>query len=1085
MLRFAPLALRWLLGSLLVSTTFAADPKSTDNQSPEVVAAFRKAQWVWMNAQGGGPVADQMGVRRTFVVEADVKRAEVLAGCDNRLELFINGRTVLRSDAWETPVRKDVTDRITKGKNVVAVLGGNQGGAAGLILALTIETADGKKLTIASGEAGWVASNKPIGNWTGPTFDEKTWKAPNVIAAYGGGPWKDVLAGRGGAAPTESVFETLPGFEVDHLFTVPQAEMGSWVNITFDQRGRLIASDQGDKGLYRITPPPLGSKEPAKVEKLNVKMSAAQGLLYAFGSLYVSVNGGQGSGLYRLRDTDGDDQYDEVLKLKDFQGGGEHGPHALQLSPDGRGIYVICGNHTKPPFEVKRNADTQTMGGVRAEPLRATLPDYATSTIPPNWDEDLLLPRQWDANGHATGILAPGGWIAETDPDGKTWRMFSMGYRNPFDMAFNADGELFAYDADMEWDLGSPWYRPTRVVHATSGSEFGWRSGTGKWPTYYVDSLPQLVDVGPGSPVGVTFGYGAKFPAKYQKALYICDWTFGTMYAIHIEPEGASYKAVKEEFVARTPLPLTDAVVGPDGALYFTVGGRGTQSELFRVRYTGKEPTAPVDAKDAAFAELRALRRKIEAYHRPIADTAEAGKAVDFLVPHLAHADRHIRYAARVALEFLPVALWQEKVLGSTDADTVIQGSVALAHQAEKSAQPQILEALGRLKMESLDERRQLDKLRAYQLAFIRLGEPAEAARAKIVAELDPRFPAAGTSASATPSGSAATTPGNTAPSGSAATTPGSADSLNRELVNLLVYLRSPTVVAKTLVELQKPAKHEAPEMAKLLERNRGYGGAIASMIANHPDLMQIHYAFALRNAKEGWTLEQRKQYFAWFDTARTWSGGASFQGFLRNIDRDAYATATPAEQATIDFGRKPVVPAQLPKPIGPPHPWTLEEIVEMTKDGLKGRNYDRGKTAYAAARCVVCHRFAGEGGATGPDLTQLAGRFGAKDIAEATVNPNKVISDQYKAHVIETSGGQTFTGRIVSDTDGVLTVVINPEDSTKTVRVKKTDIESMQPSAVSLMPADLLKPLGREEVLDLMAFILSRGDNRSPMFRK
>jgi putative heme-binding domain-containing protein len=1070
MLRTAFLALA-ALSYPFVGSVIAADPKPGE-PSPELVAAFRQAQWVWLNDEGGGPVADQVAVRRSFTVEGDVKRAEVLASCDNRLELFVNGHAVARSDNWQAPVRKDVTDRIAKGENVIAILGDNEGGAAGLIAAVAIETADGKKTTFATGGEGWVASTKPTGKWNTGKFDAKGWKGPNALAAYGGGPWKDVLAGKpSGVAPADAVFETLPGFEVERLFTVPKDEMGSWVNITFDQRGRLIASDQGDKGLYRITPPAIGSKDEAKVEKLNVKMTAAQGLLYAFGSLYVAVNGGQGSGLYRLRDTDGDDQYDEVLKLKDFQGGGEHGPHGIALSPDGKSIYCTGGNHTKPPFEVKLNAEVQTMGGVRAEPLRATLPEWASSTLPANWDEDVLLPRQWDANGHATGILAPGGWIAETDPDGKTWKMFSVGYRNQYDMAFNADGELFAYDSDMEWDMGTPWYRPTTVTHATSGSEFGWRSGTARWPPYYVDSLPQLIDVGPGSPVGVTFGYGAKFPAKYQKALYICDWTFGTMYAIHIEPEGASYKAVKEEFVARTPLPLTDAVVGPDGALYFTVGGRGTQSELFRVRYTGKESTAPVDAKDAAGAELRALRRKIETYHKPIADgpiagasSADGGRAVEFLVPHLAHADRHIRYAARVALEFLPVALWQEKVLGSADADTVILGAVALAHQAEKSAQPKILEALGKLKMDELDERRQIDKLRAYQLALIRLGEPAEADRAKIVAELDPRFPAAG-------------------PAGDSSSA--NADAINKELVNLLVYLKSPTVVAKTLVELQKPARHEAPEMAKLLERNRGYGGAIASMIANHPDLMQIHYAFALRNVKEGWTAAQRAAYFSWFDTARTWSGGASFQGFLRNIDRDAYATATPAEQAAIDFARKPVVPQQLPKPKGPPHPWTLEEIVELTKDGLKGRNYDRGKTAFAAARCVVCHRFAGEGGATGPDLTQLAGRFSAKDIAEATVNPNKVISDQYKAHVIETSQGQSYTGRIVSDVDGVLTVVINPEDSTKTVRVKKSDIESMQPSAVSLMPADLLKPLGQEELLDLMAFILSRGDNRNQMFRK
>ena len=120
--------------------------------------------------------------------------------------------------------------------------------------------------------------------------------------------------------------------------------------------------------------------------------------------------------------------------------------------------------------------------------------------------------------------------------------------------------------------------------------------GTGKWPAYYVDSLPAVVDVGPGSPVGVTFGYGAKFPAKYQNALFILDWTFGTIYALHFEPAGASYQGVKEEFLSKTPLPLTDAAIGPDGAMYFTVGGRGTQSALYRVIYTGKESTAPATA---------------------------------------------------------------------------------------------------------------------------------------------------------------------------------------------------------------------------------------------------------------------------------------------------------------------------------------------------------------------------------------------------------------------------------------------------------------------------------------------------------
>src|SRR6185369_10950086 len=119
----------------------------------------------------------------------------------------------------------------------------------------------------------------------------------------------------------------------------------------------------------------------------------------------------------------------------------------------------------------------------------------------------------------------------------------------------------------------------------------------------------------PGSPTGVCFGYGAKFPAKYQEAFFICDWSYGKLYAVHLTPRLSGYTGELEEFVTGTPLPLTDIVVNPsDGAMYFAVGGRQTQSGLYRVRYVGKEPTAPARVDDAG-KELRAVRHQLEAFH--------------------------------------------------------------------------------------------------------------------------------------------------------------------------------------------------------------------------------------------------------------------------------------------------------------------------------------------------------------------------------------------------------------------------------------------------------------------------------------
>ena len=851
------------------------------------------------------------------------------------------------------------------------------------------------------------------------------------VAKLGDSPWGNVLTGEGaGATASNSSFKVPEGFQVEKLFTVPKDKLGSWVCLTVDPKGRIIASDQGDKGLYRITVPAPGVAGDVKVEKLDVKMSSAQGLLFAFGSLYVSVNGGQGSGLYRLRDTNNDDQFDEVVKLKALRGGGEHGPHALRLSPDGKSILIVCGNHTLPPE------------------------NFNASRLPSNWGEDHLLPRQWDANGHARGILAPGGYIAKTDPDGKEWEIVSSGYRNEYDFALNADGEMFVYDADMEWDMGMPWYRPTRVNHASSGSELGWRSGTGKWPAHYVDSLPAMVDIGPGSPVGVDFGYGTKFPAKYQKALYICDWTFGTMYAIHISPMGSSYKAVKEEFVSRTPLPLTDVVAGKDGALYFSVGGRGAQSELFRVTYVGKESTAPAELQDKEGAKDRELRKKLEAFHNPAKVSADQ---LQFILSNLSNEDRFIRYAARVALEHQDPKTWQDKVLAEKSPEPLIQGIVALARQADKSLQTQALKALDTLEFSSLSENQKLEIIRTYQLVFIRMGEPAKEVASKLAAKLDSFFPS-------------------------------NDERLNRDLGDLLVYLKSSTVAGKITQLLMQPSKPvDGKEMEELLLRNRGYGGGIAKMYSNFPDLQKNYYLYSLRNLKENWNIDQRKMYFTALNDARTRNGGSSYQGFLNNIEKEAFDNATDNERLAIEaLGlKKPYKAPALPKATGPGKEYKLAELVQLADGKMVKRDFKNGQKMYAASRCVVCHRYNGDGGATGPDLSQVAGRFSLKDLCESIVEPNKVISDQYKASIIETKSGKFITGKVVSENAESLIVVTDPEDSSKVQDLKKKDVESVKVSPVSLMPQDLLKTLNENEVLDLLAYLLSRGDPSHTMFKK
>ena len=142
-------------------------------------------------------------------------------------------------------------------------------------------------------------------------------------------------------------------------------------------------------------------------------------------------------------------------------------------------------------------------------------------------------------------------------------------------------------------------------------------------------------------------------------------------------------------------------------------------------------------------------------------------------------------------------------------------------------------------------------------------------------------------------------------------------------------------------------------------------------------------------------------------------------------------------------------------------------------------RDLERGRRLYGAVACAACHRFGREGGGVGPDLTAVAGRFGVRDLLEAIVEPSKVISDQYAAVSIAKKDGQVVTGRVGNLSGDTLSVIEDMFDPGRATNVRRADIEEMKPSEVSPMPAGLLNSLTEEEIQDLVAFLLGRGNSR------
>ena len=120
-------------------------------------------------------------------------------------------------------------------------------------------------------------------------------------------------------------------------------------------------------------------------------------------------------------------------------------------------------------------------------------------------------------------------------------------------------------------------------------ADYGWRTGSGKFPPYYLDSLPPVNDLGRGSPVGVAFYQSHTYPAEYFDAFLQGDWSRGRVVLSKFKRVGATYELAEpaSNFIYGEPLNVTDLAVGPDGLVYFTMGGRTTQGGFFRVAYKG------------------------------------------------------------------------------------------------------------------------------------------------------------------------------------------------------------------------------------------------------------------------------------------------------------------------------------------------------------------------------------------------------------------------------------------------------------------------------------------------------------------
>lgn len=821
-----------------------------------------------------------------------------------------------------------------------------------------------------------------------PALSAGRWAVPALLALG------SVLRAAEPAATPASHIVVPPGFRAELLRSAEPGE-DSWISLTFDPAGRVIVG-LDTRGVGRLAPRPDGGWS---FERIDDSLRHCRGVLHAHGALYVSAT--DSKELWRLADGDGDGRYEDrrLLAAFDYRSRFGHGPNQLTAGPDGM-VYLMCGDDVAFPE-----------GASPASPYRG-----------PRKDRLLPDPRD-DAGDDRVGFLL------RIDPHGHDPTIIAGGLRNPVDVAFTPDGEMVTWDADMEWDVGLPRYRPTRLLHLVSGGEYGWRFSSSVWPTHAPDSLPAMLDTGLSSPTGLAFGSGSRFPAPWRDCLFAADWQHGRILAVTLVPEGASYVAHDTLFAAGAPLNVCDMAFGPDGCLWLVTGGRGSQSGLYRIRWDGGPAGVGGNASAAASnpgagpaGEARQRRRQLERFHGSAADGA-----VDALWHDLGSGDRWLRAAARVALEHQPPDRWVERVRRETDPLRRATGLLAWVRIAAAADRPAVLEAWLERPVAG-DEQTVLTLLRTLAIALARGTAPDDARRAALIDAVR-GIDAAPLSV------------------------------VDRERCEALAALADPAAIDL------------------LLARLRGAG--------SQED--QIQLATALVRHPGPWSVPQREAVLRWFASARRFTGGHLLPKVLGQLEED-YVAGIPGPDREALAGPLAALSAPRGDTAGEAAPpearpfvrrWTLDEVVAALPR-VAGRDRAAGRRALVAAQCLKCHRHEGTGTAIGPDLSAVGGRFDLRALAESIVEPARVVDPKYQVTTWVLADGRAVTGRAAQVGAAEITVETDPLTG-RSEKISRAEIDSAHPATTSPMPSGLLDTLSLDEILDLLAVLAPPATAASP----
>ncbi len=727
-----------------------------------------------------------------------------------------------------------------------------------------------------------------------------------------------------------------------------------------------------------------------------------------------------------------------------------------------------------------------------------------------------------------------GGHIFRCHADGSGLERWATGFWNPFHLAFDAFGRLFAVDNDPD---SMP---PCRLLHIVHGGNYGFRFRNGRkglhpftaWNGQLPGTLPMVSGTGE-APSGVIAYESDQLPSEYRGDLLTTSWGDHRIERFHLEPLGASFRSTPQPVVTgRENFRPVGIALAPDGSLFisdwvdksYEVHGKGRIWHLRAVNVPKLE--RPEDPRKAIHSLHRPLREEAA---RAMTATSDGRAQLEQLAGD--DADLRVRSAAicvlsaggqfeaaklvvgdqgqpaavrALAVRTLPPGVVTAKIIddptlsvearceafesadnpalakyywqGATDADPFLQtaarGALARSGIVRPGMNVSQLNAAQRLACVLILRESTQPQAKAMLPDLLRDSDPAVRFAAVQWVGEDRLTEFRPQLAGVLQAGP---------------TTQRLFEGYLAALEKLDHDKREPTdewageqYVAQVLFDqMSSPAMRRWSLRALRPDHPALSIDALRKLLADADTGVQFETVRTLRESPHAERVAMLCKIASDTNTpsllrAEAVAGLSREDDEQRKLLQELTSDADVAvrDEAIRALRSTPVEQRGLPA-VDDTDGWL--QLLEGPADPVAGERIFFGR---AAGACSRCHQVEGRGGRIGPDLTTAGGALDRRRRIESVLRPSKEIAPQFVSWLVTTKDGRAFNGLLLEET--LSGEQVYGDEKGGQVRVLATDVEARKPQSRSIMPDGLQETLTTQEFRNLLAFLGGlRGENQ------